>query len=174
MHKKILSLIFGMTMVVLFSSSAFPEPLTPKLCKKKVIAAAKLLKKKGKDAFAELKDPKGPFIFADGKGYIWIHNLDGIMIMHPIKPALDGKGLMDMRDTNGVYLFVAMNEIVEEKGAGWIPYVWPKPGKKESSPKVSYVMLVEVDGHEYVVGSGMYDITAKDIKKQFPGDAIYE
>jgi hypothetical protein len=174
MQKKTLSLILGMVMVMVFSSTGFSESLTPQLCKEKVIAAAELLKAKGAGAFPELKDPEGPFRFGGGAGYIWVHNLDGIMVMHPIKASLEGKGLLDMRDTNGVYFFVAFNELVEEKGAGWVPYAWPKPGEKESSSKVSFVMLVENGGNEYVVGSGMYDATAEDIKKQFPGDAVYE
>lgn len=56
---------------------------------------------------------------------------------------LTAKGLLDMRDVNGVYLFAAMNELVEEKGEGWVPYSWPKPGQAESSPKISYVVLVK-------------------------------
>ena len=68
---------------------------------------------------------------------------------------------------------MAMNELVEEKGEGWVPYSWPKPGQKDSSPKVSYVILVKGD-QGYVVGSGMYDVTAEQIKKMFPDDAVYE
>lgn len=150
------------------------EALSPELCKAKAKSAAALLQAEGDGAFAKIKDPNGEFRFADGKGYVWIHDLDGIMLMHPIKPALDGKGLLDMRDVNGVYLFVAMNELTEEKGEGWVPYAWPKPGEEGSSPKVSYVVLVKKDGKSYVVGSGMYDVTAADIKAKFPGDAIYE
>ncbi len=86
------------------------------------------------------------------------------MVMHPIKPSLDGKPLLNMRDVNGVFLFVAMNETVDENGKGWIPYSWPKPGKKESSPKISYCILVKHGDKDYVAGSGMYDVTAEDIK----------
>ncbi len=174
MQKKSLSFFIGMVIVALFSVTCFSEPLTPQLCKEKVTAAVKLIKAKGDAAILEIKDPEGPFRFADGAGYIWIHDLEGIMVMHPIKPALDGKGLLDMRDTNGVYLFVAFNELVEEKGSGWVPYVWPKPGEKQSSPKVSYGVLVKYGDKEYVVASGMYDVTAEDIKKQFPNDNVWE
>lgn len=165
-----------MSAIFLVSLSAIcqGEPLTPELCKAKAKAAAKLLKAEGDAAFSKLKDPAGEFRFADGKGYVWIHNLDGKMVMHPIKPALDGKNLLDMRDINGVYLFVAMNELVQEKAEGWVAYAWPKPGEKKSSPKVSYVILVEHGENEYVAGSGMYDVTAEDIAKNFPGDAIYK
>ncbi len=67
-----------------------------------------------------------------------------------------------------------MNEIVEDHGEGWVPYSWPKPGDSKSSPKVSYVVLVKNGGKDYIAGSGMYDVTAADIKKLFPGDKVYE
>lgn len=156
------------------ATTALAEKLTPKLCKEKVKAAAELVKQEGEAAFDKLRDPNGPFRFADGAGYIWVHNLEGIMVMHPIKPSLEGKELLDLADTNGSYLFMNMNDMVIDNGAGWVPYVWPKPGEEGSSPKVSYVVLVEKDGKELVVGSGMYDVTADDIREQFPGDPVWE
>ncbi len=162
--------------VMFFSVVSFTgaEELTPELCKAKAKAAAALLQSEGDAALAKIKAADGEFRFAGGKGYVWIHNLDGVMVMHPIKTALDGKGLLDMRDVNGVYLFVAMNEICEDNGEGWVPYAWPKPGEEKSSPKVSYVALVEHGGKNYVAGAGMYDVTVEDIKSKFPGDAVYE
>ncbi len=105
MLKKTLAIIIGITLTFSVTVSGFAEELTPQLCKEKVKAAAKLLEKEGNAALAKIKDPKGEFRFADGAGYIWIHNLDGLMVMHPIKPSLDGRALGDMRDVNGVYLF---------------------------------------------------------------------
>ncbi len=174
MLKKSLMVIIGIAIATLFTGTSYGEPLSPQLCKEKVTAAAKLLKAEGDAALKKIKDPNGKFRFSDGAGYVWIHNLDGVMVMHPVKPSLDGKALLDMRDVNGVYLFVAMNETVEEHGKGWIPYSWPKPGKKDSSPKISYCVLVKHGGKSYVVGSGMYDVVPADIKKLFPGDTIYE
>ncbi len=166
------------SMALLFSlflaSAAGAEELSAQLCKDKVIAAAKVVEAEGDASFPKFRDENGEFRFGGGKGYIWIHNLDGIMLMHPIKASLEGKNLTDLADANGVYLFVAMNETVEEHGKGWIPYVWPKPGDKDASPKISYCYLVSKGGVDYVIGSGMYDVTAEDIKKMFPGDAVYE
>ncbi len=169
-------LIFTMVFVVtVFAVNCMGEPLSPKLAKAKVKAAAELLKDKGDAAIPAIKDPNGEFRFADrGEGYIWIHNLEGIMIMHPTKPSLDGKPLFGIKDPNGVYLFVNMNEIVEEKGAGWVGYAWPKPGADKTSPKMSYVILVHHGEKSYVAGCGIYDVTAEDIKKEFPDDPIYE
>ncbi len=173
MSSKIYTIILATVMLLAFSSKGYSEPLTPELCKAKAKAAAALLKAEGEAAFDKIKDPKGEFRFADGEGYIWIHNLEGKMLMHPIKPAMDGTAILDSRDVNGVYLFAAMNELVEAKGEGWVPYAWPKPGQKESSPKVSYVVLVKNGGKNFVAGAGMYDVTGPDIIKKFPGDAVY-
>lgn len=174
MKRNLTALLLSALTLLFMVSSGFAEALTPELCKAKAKAAAALLKGEGDAALAKIKDPNGEFRFADGAGYVWIHNLDGVMVMHPIKSSLDGKNILDIRDVNGVYLFVAMNELVEEKGEGWVPYAWPKPGQKESSPKVSYVVLVERGDETYVAGAGMYDVTAADIKTKFPGDAVYE
>jgi len=174
MNRKFYSIFMVAVLALFFSGIGQAEPLTPQLCKQKVLAAAKLLHEEGDACFAKLKDPKGEFRFAGGAGYVWVHDLNGVMLMHPIKPSLDGKGLLDLADTNGSYLFVNMNELVEAHGAGWVPYVWPKPGEKKSSPKISYVKLVKHGDKSYVVGSGMYDVTAKDIEKMFPGDPIYK
>lgn len=174
MTRKMYTMIVGTIMLLTFTSNGYSEPITAELCKAKAKAAAELVKAEGEAAFAKIKDPKGEFMFGDGEGYVWVHNLEGKMVMHPIKPSLDGSNLLDMRDVNGVYLFMAMNELVEAKTEGWVPYAWPKPGKKESSPKVSYVVLVKKDGKNYVVGSGLYDVTGPDIEKKFPNDAIYK
>jgi methyl-accepting chemotaxis protein len=94
--------------------------------------------------------------------------------MHPIKPSLDGKDMSGFADKDGTFLFLNFSDICEEKGAGWVPYVWPKPGQESTSPKISYVKHVQHGGKDYVAGAGMYDVLPADIKKQFPGDAVFE
>ncbi len=170
MSKKFCSLVIAVTMTIAFTATSYGESMTPTLVKAKAQAAAALLKAEGPAALAKIKDENGEFRYAGGQGYVWVHNLDGLMVMHPIKPALDGKQLLDKRDANGVYLFVAMNEVAEDNGEGWVPYSWPKPGSSESTPKVSYVVLVG----ENVVGSGINNVTPADIKSKFPEDTIYE
>lgn len=174
MIKKQYSIILMVFFVVLFASNCIGEPLTPQLCKAKVQAAVKLIAAIGDEAIAKIKDPKGEFSFGDGKGYIWIQDREGLMVMHPNVPSLDGKPLFGIKDINNVYLFAAFDEVVEENGSGWVGYMWPKPKVKVSSPKVSFVMLAKGGSKDYIVGAGMYDVTADDIKKDFPGDAIYK
>ncbi|MCP6658123.1 cache domain-containing protein, partial [Klebsiella pneumoniae] len=40
-----------------------------------------------------------------GKEYFWINDLTPRMIMHPIKPELDGTDLSENKDPRGTYLF---------------------------------------------------------------------
>ncbi len=174
MVKKTLITIFGIFIVSFFAATTFAEQLNPKLCKDKVIAATNLIATEGEAAFAKIKDPKGDFRFAGGQGYIWLQDLNSIVLMHPIKPYLVGKDMSGFADRNGALIFLNFSDICEEKGGGWVPYVWPKPGEENTSPKISYVKLVNHGGKDYVAGCGMYDVSPADIKKIFPADAVFE
>lgn len=175
MKKLLASLLCAALYLGIMTPVSFAEELTASLCKSKIEAAAVLLEAEGEAAYDKIKDEAGEFRFAEGQGYIWIQSVDGMMIMHPIKPNLDGKGLMNMKDVDGLYLFVAFGEMAEENNSGWVPYKWPKPGQAETSQKVSYVKLVTLpSGDQVVIGCGLYDVSAADIAKDFPGDKIYK
>ena len=90
----------------------------------------------------------------DGDNYFWVNDMTPVMVMHPIKPSLDGKSIAKVKDPNGVALFVEMIEVVRADGAGMVDYHWPKPGSDEPQPKISYVQGFEPWG--WVVGSGIY------------------
>jgi methyl-accepting chemotaxis protein len=87
-------------------------------------------------------------------GYIWINDLEPKMIMHPIKPDLDGKNLSDFKDLNGKYIFSEMAKVCKEKGEGFVDYVWPKSEGEKPLPKISCVKLYKPWG--WIVGSGVY------------------
>ena len=109
-----------------------------------------------KAAIAALRDVR-----YDKVEYFWINDLGDLMVMHPIKPELDGKKLDQLKDKNGKLLFVEFNSTVKAKGAGFVDYVWPKPGSEEAVPKISYVQGFTPWG--WVIGSGIYvdDVDAK-------------
>ncbi len=175
MVKKTVIIFTGLLVALFFTANGFAEDLTPQLAKEKVIAACKLLEAEGEAAFEKIKDPEGEFRFADGAGYIWLQDLNAVVLMHPIKPSLDGKDMSGFADKNGTLLFLNFSEICADEGAGWVPYVWPHPTRGDGTfPKISYVKVVQHGGKDYVAGAGMYDITPDDIKKLFPGDAIFE
>ena len=90
----------------------------------------------------------------DKTEYFWINDLSDLMVMHPIRPELNGKKLDQLKDKNGKYLFNEFNKVVREKGSGFVDYVWPKPGSDLPVPKLSYVHGFTPWG--WVIGTGVY------------------
>ena len=88
-----------------------------------------------------------------GNEYFWIND-DSRMVMHPIKPELDGKALDGILDPTGMAPFVEMAGVVRSAGSGFVSYLWPKPGFSEPQPKISYVKGFAPWG--WVVGTGIY------------------
>ncbi|AFY02696.1 cache domain-containing protein [Bdellovibrio bacteriovorus] len=90
-----------------------------------------------------------------GNEYFWINDLHPTMLMHPIKPELDGKDLTGFKDPNGFHLFVAFAEKGKTaEGEGFVPYLWPKPGSPNPEPKISFVRNFKP--WQWIVGSGVY------------------
>jgi methyl-accepting chemotaxis protein len=89
-----------------------------------------------------------------GNEYFWINDMEPKMVMHPIRPDLDGKDLGDTKDAEGHPLFVAFVNVVKASGSGMVSYLWPKPGSAEAVQKVSYVKGFTPWG--WVIGSGIY------------------
>ena len=90
----------------------------------------------------------------DGSNYLWIHDLENKMVMHPIKPELNGKDLSHEKDANGTNFFVEMTKTCKDKGKGFVRYQWPKPGNAKPIPKLSSVELFQPWG--WIVGTGIY------------------
>ena len=89
-----------------------------------------------------------------GQEYFWVNDTGPTMLMHPVKPELDGTDLSEKADPDGKKLFVEMVGVVQRDGAGFVGYQWPKPGSDAPQPKISYVAGYEPWG--WVVGSGVY------------------
>ncbi|MGZ3238168.1 MAG: methyl-accepting chemotaxis protein [Burkholderiaceae bacterium] len=96
-----------------------------------------------------------------GTEYFWINDMQPRMVMHPIKPELDGKDLAENKDPTGKHLFVDMVNTVKANGAGFVFYMWPKPGSDSPVEKVSYVKGFAPWG--WVIGSGVYQDTVDAI-----------
>ncbi len=90
----------------------------------------------------------------DGGNYVWINDHQPMIIMHPVKPSLNGKQMGDFQDPNGVYLFKDIARVVNESGAGYVNYHWSRPDSDEPAPKLSYVK--EMKSWGWILGTGIY------------------
>jgi len=90
----------------------------------------------------------------DGNGYFWIKDLDGRIVMHPIKPKLDGSDGRLIMDVNKHSPFAMAADVGRRSGHGYFAYLWPHPGTTRPVEKVSYASLFGPWG--WVIASGLY------------------
>ncbi len=101
----------------------------------------------------EAKDIVSSFRY-DGNNYVWINDFHPNMIMHPLKPSLDGSDLSEYKDKKGNLLFVNMAKTAEKSGQGYVEYFWTKPNQTVPVPKMSFVK--EIPGWNWILGTGIY------------------
>jgi methyl-accepting chemotaxis protein len=100
-------------------------------------------------------------------GYFWINDMQPKMIMHPVKPALNGTDISGIKDTNGKQLFVEFVNTVKAEGQGFVDYYWPKPGADAPVLKFSHVAGFAPWG--WIVGTGVY---ADDLDAMYWDNAV--
>ncbi|GAB4472975.1 MAG: hypothetical protein OHK0044_16910 [Burkholderiaceae bacterium] len=120
------------------------------------LRAAHALETSGKlsreEAQARARQTIAAMRFGDGD-YFWINDMTPRMVMHPVKPELDGKDLSGFKDPTGFALFNAFVDTVRKDKAGFVSYLWPRPGSDVPVEKISYVAGFEPWG--WIVGTGL-------------------
>ncbi|MGD8913784.1 MAG: methyl-accepting chemotaxis protein [Candidatus Thiodiazotropha sp.] len=86
--------------------------------------------------------------------YFWINDTDARIVMHPIKPKLDGQDMSSFADPDGKKIFSEFASVAKNDGEGVVPYKWPKPGFDEPVNKISFVKSFNPWG--WVLGTGVY------------------
>jgi hypothetical protein len=121
---------------------------TPDEAKAMATRAAALLTAEGPEkAFPVFnKDPA----FHDRDLYVMVYNATGTCVSHGANPALIGKNLIELKDTNGKFL---IKDLVGIEDAGWIEYTWPDPLTHKVQPKKTYVVRVG----DFRIGVGVYE-----------------
>ena len=98
----------------------------------------------------------------DLKDYFWINDMKPIMVMHPYRPDLVGKDIAGFQDPAGKYLFREMVDLVKDRGAGFVDYLWQwKEDSDRIVPKISYVKGFQPWG--WIIGTGIY---VEDVRAQ--------
>jgi len=112
------------------------------------------LEKNGRAAFRLFRDPTGPFLAKDA--YVFVYDMNGVNLVLPAFSNLEGRNLMDLKDTQGKQLIREMLTLVQTRGSGWVDYMWPKPGESVSTQKSAYVSKARMGGQWVLVGAGVY------------------
>lgn len=116
--------------------------------------AAALLEKDGEKALAEFRKQGSEWF--QGEVYVFVDDLEGKNLCHPVNPDLEGKNLLAMKDANGKEFVREMIELLKAKDSGWVEYAFTKPGAASASKKLAYVKKALLGGVPVLVGSGIY------------------
>ena len=116
--------------------------------------AAALVESQGKAAFSEFRKQNSEWWF--GKTYLFIYDKDMNVLLNPAFPAREGTNVHGDKDSNGKLFHDEFMEVIRTRGAGWVDYMFPKPGQTELSRKWSYVKGVKIDGGLGLIGAGFY------------------
>ncbi len=148
-----LMLLFG---IFVSMTSIAAETATKDECVAKTKEAAAMINAKGLDeGIKEINNKTGKFVWKDT--YVFLMDLDGKMLAHPMSPGLIGKNLLETKDkgTPGKLLFKEFVDLAKGKGEGWVEYMWANPGDPAPRKKISFIY--RVPGKDLLVGAGIWE-----------------
>ena len=119
-----------------------------------VDSAAALIQRRGEATFNTLRDKRSEFRFRDI--YIFVLDGKGIALVNAGFPQLEGQNRLHVKDASGKAYMQEMFRMLQKKDAGWVDYLWPKPGEAKPSKKSTYVRKIKLDRHTLYVAAGVY------------------
>jgi signal transduction histidine kinase len=153
-------IIIGFVFLVVLGGMTGPAFAEEQATRAEVIemckSAAELVLTDKAAAIAEIGAKNGKFVWKNS--YVFLMNMDGRMLAHPMMPQLTEKeALLDVTDKNQAKpkkIFVEFVDIAEKNGEGWLWYVWPKPAGEIPEDKFTYIYRVGYT--DMFVGAGIY------------------
>ena len=87
-------------------------------------------------------------------GYFFVLDPEGVSLLAPTMPQVEGTSLLPVKDDSGGFPFQALLSETKAKGLGFAEYPWPKPGESGARPKISAARSIPELG--VIVGTGIY------------------
>ncbi|MDC5804963.1 cache domain-containing protein [Vibrio europaeus] len=102
--------------------------------------------------------------FNNGRGYFFIYKTEGLNVMHPLLPRVEGTSLWDFRDVRGSYIVREMGEQVKAKGEDFYRWWFVKPNNKNHEfEKIGFGKYFAP--YDWFIGTGDYVVDVEnDIK----------
>ena len=90
--------------------------------------------------------------FRDRDLYVTILDMNGVELAHGANKKLQGKNLIDLKDTDGKLYMRERLEIAKAKGKGWQDYKFANPVTIKMEPKSMYFEKYE----DMIISCGIY------------------
>jgi cytochrome c len=116
--------------------------------------AAALVDQHGRAAFAEFRKPNSQWWY--GTTYLFAYDDHLNVLLNPAFPKREGTNPHGEKDVNGKMFHDEFLKVVQTKGAGWVDYMFPKPGQTKPSHKWSYVKGFKADDVAGLIGAGFF------------------
>ena len=113
-----------------------------------------------------ISDALKPIRFYNGRGYFFIFQMDGINVMHALKPHLEGQSAWNSVDVKGTYILQEHIKRIEQQGdEAFYRWWYQKPDQpaEQEFEKIGFGQLFKP--YDWFIGTGEYvaDVE-KDVK----------
>jgi cytochrome c len=101
-------------------------------------------------ALVEFSNPQGRFV--RGEQYIYVLDINGVMLAHPVNERYVRKDFYRIQDSDGKSFIKEIVDTANARGFGWVEYKWFDPATRREQPKTVY--FEKVNG--LIFCSGVY------------------
>jgi signal transduction histidine kinase len=157
------ALVLGFVLACGGTAGAEEDRASPQEVVKRVQEAAQELAKSGEAGLATYSSTNPTSVWKDS--YIFVLSCKGgsaMAVANPVRPDLKGKPaaqIVTFGPKSGEQIAANFCAAGRQAHGGWVEYNFPRPGQKQPTRKVSYLLAAQ--GTPYVVGAGIYDEKAK-------------
>lgn len=108
----------------------------------------------------------------EGKDYFWLQDMHPHILMHPYRTDLNDQDVSEFRDPRGTRIFVEFANLVRDRDAGFIEYVWQwKDDPGRLVPKESYIRGFAPWG--WIIGTGIYTDDVRQELARIERNVVY-
>ena len=87
-------------------------------------------------------------------GYVFIVSFDKRIVMHPIRPEVEGTDTDLYADAEGNHYYTLVADVARTRETGQVDYLFPRPGSEQPVPKLSHVEAFKPWG--WAIATGLY------------------
>jgi len=116
---------------------------------------------KGKKSDGEIKkliiSALKPLRYFDGRGYIYIIDMKGILLQHPYYPELVGTSILEMKDISGINMISEEVKLMEKNREAFYTYLWSDTKGNNSLAYKKTSFLKRFEPFNWFFGCGEYE-----------------
>lgn len=92
--------------------------------------------------------------YDQGEGYFFLLSAEGRMLVHPMRPDLEGTNVLIDKDAHGFDFFPKLITAALQPEGGFLNYEWSRSGQEPPVPKLSYAK--QIDEWDWIISTGIY------------------